>query len=156
MRKIKSVGVIAAVATVLLVAAPNVRLGQNLQEFETLNKKATEPFNAGKYEEAIPLVQRVLSMREKAVGPDHPDVAESLRILAGLHTRQGRYGDAEPLYQRSLAIFEEAHGPDHPNVATSLNNLAGLYTRQGRHAEAELLYKRSLPIVEKALGPDHP
>ena len=93
---------------------------------------------------------------EKALGPDHPDVAQSLNNLALLYVNQGRYADAEPLYKRSLAINEKALGPDHPDVATSLNNLAVLYANQGRYADAEPLYKRSLAIREKALGPDHP
>ena len=74
-----------------------------------------------------PLYKRALAIREKALGPDHPDVAKSLNNLAGLYREQGRYADAEPLFKRSLAIYEKALGPDHPDVATSLNNLAGLY-----------------------------
>ena len=97
-----------------------------------------------------------LAIAEKALGPDHPDVATILHNLASLYHAQGRYADAEPLYKRSLAIMEKALGPDHPDVATSLNNLALLYHAQGRYADAEPLYKRSLAIREKALGPDHP
>ena len=69
--------------------------------------------------------KRSLAIREKALGPDHPDVAGSLNNLAVLYHDQGRYAEAEPLYKRSLAIEEKALGPDHPDVATSLNNLAG-------------------------------
>ena len=101
-------------------------------------------------------MKRSLAIREKALGPDHPDVGTSLSNLAVLYQSQGRYADAEPLYKRSLAIREKALGPDHPDVGTSLNNLAGLYQSQGRYAEAEPLFKRSLAIREKALGPDHP
>ena len=105
---------------------------------------------------AEPQYQRSLAIREKALGPDHPDVAQSLNNLAVLYDSQGRYADAEPLYQRSLAIREAALGPDHPDVAQSLNNLALLYCNQGKYAEAEPLYRRSLAIWEKASGPDHP
>jgi CHAT domain-containing protein/Flp pilus assembly protein TadD len=100
--------------------------------------------------------KRILAIREKALGPNHPDVAQSLNNLASRYQDQGRYADAEPLYNRSLAIYEKALGPNHPDVATSLNNLAGLYYVQGRYADAEPLYKRSLAILEKALGPNHP
>ena len=110
----------------------------------------------GRYAEAEPLYKRALAIREKALGPDHPDVGTSLNNLAGLYRAQGRYAEAEPLYKRGLAITEKALGPDHPDVGTSLNNLAVLYQRQGRYAEAEPLYKRGLAIREKALGPDHP
>ena len=48
--------------------------------------------------------KRSLAIVEKALGPDHPDVAASLNNLAVLYQHQGRYADAEPLYKRSLAI----------------------------------------------------
>ena len=58
----------------------------------------------GKYAEAEPLYQRALAIREKALGPEHPDVANSLNNLAVLYRAQGKYAEAEPLYQRALAI----------------------------------------------------
>ena len=122
----------------------------------SLNNLAALYDDQGRYADAEPLYKRSLAIREKALGPDHPDVATSLNNLAVLYDNQGRYADAEPLYKRSLAIREKALGPDHPDVATSLNNLAVLYENQGRYADAEPLYKRSLAIFEKALGPDHP
>jgi tetratricopeptide (TPR) repeat protein len=95
-------------------------------------------------------------IREKALGPKHPDVATSLNNLAMVFSELGRYVEAEPLYKRSVAIYEQALGPDHINVANSVNNLALLYQAQGRYTDAEPLYQRSLAIREKALGPDHP
>jgi tetratricopeptide (TPR) repeat protein len=76
--------------------------------------------------EAKPLLHRSLALREKALGPDHPDVAPGLNNLAALYYAQGQYAKAEPLYQRSLAIYEKALGPDHPDVAKSLENYAAL------------------------------
>ena len=78
----------------------------------------------GYYQEAEPLLQRALDIREKALGPEHPDVADSLNNLAVLYHDQGKYGEAEPLYQRALAIDEKALRPRAPDVAISLNNLA--------------------------------
>ncbi|MEM6496187.1 MAG: tetratricopeptide repeat protein, partial [Pseudomonadota bacterium] len=109
-----------------------------------------------RYAAAEPLHKRGLAIREKALGPDHPNVGIALNNLAGLYLVQGRYAAAEPLYKRSLAIREKALGTDHPKVGTALNNLAALYERQGRFAAAEPLYQRSLAIWEKVLGPGHP
>ncbi len=39
----------------------------------------------GRYAEAEPLHRRALAIREKALGPDHPDVAASLNNLASLY-----------------------------------------------------------------------
>ena len=108
------------------------------------------------YAEAEPLYERALAIWEKALGPDHPDVALSLNNLAGLYRAQGAYERAGPLYERALAIREKALGPDHPSVATSLNNLAALYYAQGAYERAGPLYERAQAIREKALGPGHP
>jgi tetratricopeptide (TPR) repeat protein len=110
----------------------------------------------GRYTEAEPLYRRALTIREKLLGPDHPDSAASLNRLAALCRHQGRYTEAELLYRRALAIREKSFGPVHLDTAATLNNLALLYDNQGRYAEAERLYQRVLAIHEKALGSEHP
>jgi len=102
------------------------------------------------------LYKRSLAIKQKALGPDHPDVATVQGNLAMLYQAQGQYAPAELLQKRALAIFEKALGPEHPAVATSLGNLAELYRAQGRYAAADPLCKRSLAIDEKAHGPNHP
>jgi CHAT domain-containing protein/Flp pilus assembly protein TadD len=141
--------------------SPPAALGQSSSIWDTvdaaaLNQQVTQLYNQGRYSEAIPLAQRALAILEKARGPDHPDVANSLNNLARLYSAQGRYFDAELFHKRSLAILEKAFGPDHPDVAASLNNLAEVYYAQGRYADAESLFKRSLAIKAKAFGPNHP
>jgi len=103
-----------------------------------------------RYVEAELLYQRALSIREQSLGPEHPDVADSLNNLANLYDSQGKYAEAELLYQRALSIREQSLGPEHPDVAALLNNLASSYRAQGKHAEAELLYQRALHIREQS------
>jgi tetratricopeptide (TPR) repeat protein len=110
----------------------------------------------GRYTQAEPLLERALAIREKALGPEHPDVAASLDILAGLYDDQARYAQAKPLYRRALAIRRKALSPEHPHLATSFNNLAILCCNLGRHARAKALHQRALAIREKVLGPEHP
>jgi tetratricopeptide (TPR) repeat protein len=74
---------------------------------------------------------RSLMINEKALGPEHPDVATSLNNLAGLYRAQGKYAEAEPLYKRALAIREKVLGPEHPHVAIVCKNMAGLYWKIG-------------------------
>lgn len=45
------------------------------------------PVAQGNYDEAEPLFTRALAIREKALGPEHPDVASSLNNLAVLLNR---------------------------------------------------------------------
>jgi tetratricopeptide (TPR) repeat protein len=87
-----------------------------------------------------------LAIREKAPGPDHPDVATCLNNPAALYWEQGKYAQAEPLYRRALAITEKALGPDHPNVATVLENYARLLRAMKRGAVAGELEARAQAI----------
>ena len=66
----------------------------------SLNNLAGLYQHQGRYADAEPLYKRSLAIYEKALGPDHPDVARSLNDLALLYAKQGRYADAEPLYKR--------------------------------------------------------
>jgi tetratricopeptide (TPR) repeat protein len=91
-----------------------------------LNQAGFYLYGRARFSNAQPLYQRALAIWEKALGPEHRNVATSLNNLAGLYHAQSRYAQAEPLYQRALAIREKALGPDHPDVATSRNNLAEL------------------------------
>src|SRR5215831_12033172 len=97
-----------------------------LQEALKLHTESQRLSRAGKYDESRPMAERALELREKALGPEHPDVAQSLNNLAILYRLKGDNAKAEPLYQRALAIFEKALGPEHPDFARSLNNLANL------------------------------
>src|SRR6266508_1045602 len=111
---------------------------------------------AGKYDEALSLVERALEIRERLLGTEHRDVAAGIDSLAGVYSDRGEYVKAAPLYLPALAIREKALGIDHPDTATVASNLGKLYHYQGKYGEAEPLYKRSLDIREKALGKDHP
>jgi tetratricopeptide (TPR) repeat protein len=156
MRGFSKIGVVSALIGGMLVATASVSSGQTLNDADALNKKVIELYNAGKYADAIPLAQRLLAIREKAFGGDHPDLASPLNNPAALYSAQGRYADAEPLVKRSLAIREKALGSDSLTLAPTLTNLAWLYYHQGRYAESEPLHKRALAIIENTLGHDHP
>jgi tetratricopeptide (TPR) repeat protein len=121
-----------------------------------LFKTALYLVDRAQYDQAEPLYQRALRIREQAYGSDHHLVAWSLNRLAILYRKQCKYDQAEPLYQRALRIREQAHGPDHPDVAHPLNGLADLYRKQGKYDQAELLYHHALHILEQTHGPDHP
>jgi CHAT domain-containing protein/Tfp pilus assembly protein PilF len=125
-----------------------------LGESQALNKFANFYYSKRDYNKAEQFFQRALAIREKALGAEHPSVANTIRNLALLYEDKGDYIKAEPLYQRALAIREKAFGPDRPIVADTLNDLAILYIEKGDYGKVEPLYQRALAIYEKAFGPD--
>jgi CHAT domain-containing protein/Flp pilus assembly protein TadD len=127
-----------------------------LHEARKVQTEFVRLYRAGKYDEARPLAERVLEIREKVLGPEHTEVAQAINNLAIVYQQRGDYAKAESLFQRAMTIREKVLGPEHPDTAQSLNNLASFYRRSGYLAKAESLYQRSLTIREKVLGPEHP
>ena len=153
------IAVIALVVCPWLVGIGEIGIlpaAAQVDEATRLSQQLSKLYNDSRYSEAIPIARRLLELLQKDLGPEHPDVAQSLNNLAMLYVEQRGYSDAEPLYKRSLAIYEAKLGKDHPDVASTLNNLANVYELQGKYADAEAFYQRSLAIREKVHGPDHP
>jgi CHAT domain-containing protein/Tfp pilus assembly protein PilF len=126
-----------------------------LQEGRQLHAEGVRLDRAAKYDEALPVMERALAIREKTLGPEDPLVAEALNSLANLHIAKGDYVKAESLVQRALAIREKVLFAEHPDIAVSLTSAAVLYWRTGDYAKAEPLNQRVLAIREKVLGPEH-
>ena len=110
----------------------------------------------GRYSDAQLFYERSLAVREKILGPDHPDIATSLSDLGGLYNAQGRSPEALSLQLRALSIREKVFPSDPAAVANSLNNLAEVYRSQGLFKDAEPLHRRSLAMREKIYGKSDP
>lgn len=82
--------------------------------------------------QAVVPLQRSLEIRETALDPDHPRVAQALHQLASVYVQWKKFGDAEQLYKQALEISENAYGADHPHAARELEALATLYHKQNK------------------------
>ncbi len=102
-----------------------------------------------KFKEAEVLCKRALEIREKCLGPLHPDVAKQLNNLALLCQNQGKYDDVESYYKRAIEIYIKTLGIDDPNVAKTKNNLASAYLKQQKYKEAEQIYKDVLTRAQE-------
>jgi CHAT domain-containing protein len=78
-------------AVVLRVAKEDER---DLYEASILFTESRRLFLAGKYDEAIPLIGRVREIREKVLGPEHPETGNALNELAVLYAAKGDIGQA--------------------------------------------------------------
>src|SRR5262245_35000947 len=144
-----------AFALLIVLSGSAPALAQS-EELATLNRRIGQLYQAGKYDEAIPLAQHLVELTRPHSRKERRAHANALGILGDLHREKGRYAEAEPLYKSAHSMLEKELGQDHREVGQSLNRLGLLYWAQGRYAEAEPLYKRALAIDEKGLGPDHP
>jgi len=102
------------------------------------------------------LHRQALDLREHIFGSEHPDVAESLNILAMFARLQNDFEQAEEFHRQALTIRKQAFGSTHIVVAESLNNLGVLYRTQRKYEQAELLLQQALSVHEQLLGSEHP
>jgi tetratricopeptide (TPR) repeat protein len=111
----------------------------------------------GRYGEAEELHARCIAIKERAMGPTHPQVPQVPSTPHACLPLQRPAGIAFVTVNRACCSESgiETAGID-AQVALSLANLAALLQVQGKYAQAEELLHRALMIREDALGPDHP
>jgi tetratricopeptide (TPR) repeat protein len=98
----------------------------------------------GRAQEADPLVQWALTVREERFGKDSVQVATTLHVLTLIASAQMQYSRAEGLLTRALAIWETELGPDHPLITVGQNDLATLYLHQRKYSQAETIFRQVL------------
>ena len=116
----------------------------------------------GGLSEAEPLYQRVLSIAEKAMGPEHASIGMVLGNLAELYRTQGRHAEAEPLAKRSVAIREKASGDAQSSGGSGADEPASLLSQvnqlyqAGKYAEAIPIAERFVQVIEARHGTEGP
>ena len=108
---------------------------------ELLDRAGSYFHGRAAYAQAATLFRDALAIREKVLGPKHPNTATSLNKLAVLLRDQGDLAGARPLFERALAIYEKVLGPEHPHTATSLHGLATLMQDRGDSLGARQLFE---------------
>lgn len=91
--------------------------------------------------------RQLVELREQAFGPDHPDVASALHILAARYHLVHRYDQAQALYERALGIRTESLGHDHPSTVEVLEDLGDLWRDKRDRHRAQSAYALALAAV---------
>jgi tetratricopeptide (TPR) repeat protein len=110
----------------------------------------------GRYREAKPLREEVLTTRRDLLGDEHPDTAVGYNNLAANLNAMGRYAEAEEHLRKALSLRRKLLGEENPGTALGYNNLAVNLSYQKRFAEAEDAYRKALALFHRLLGDTHP
>ena len=100
--------------------------------------------------------ERVLEVRARVLGEEHPDTLTSMGNLAVTLSAQGDHAGARQLEERVLEVRKRVLGEEHPSTLTSMGNLAVTLSAQGDHAGARQLQERVLEVRTRMLGEEHP
>ncbi|KAJ4955607.1 hypothetical protein NE237_012390 [Protea cynaroides] len=108
----------------------------------------------GRFEEAIPVLERAITVPDVAKGPDHALAAFSGYMQLGdTHSMLGQLDKSIACYDAGLRIQMEALGESDPRVAETCRYLAEAYVQAMQFDEAEKLCKKTLEIHREHNAP---
>lgn len=110
----------------------------------------------GELGQAKVILEDIRELRQQLLGSEHPDLAVTLKELAGIARQQGDSDEAERLYLEALEINEAMLGNEHPETANTLNSLAVFYRGLGNDVLSLEYAQRALAGARKVYGPQHP
>ncbi|WP_438017269.1 CHAT domain-containing tetratricopeptide repeat protein [Sorangium sp. So ce315] len=97
----------------------------------------------GRYFEALSAAERLLELRQRVLGPEHPQTSLAAIWAANHYRRVAEYHKAASLLERVLALLEREGIPGDLLIA-ELGTLALVYREMGDFRRAEALYRRLL------------
>lgn len=126
-----------------------------LETAETLRSLARALTETGRFDEALPLCDRSVSLLE-ALGPDASGaLAQSLQVRAYLLHEKGDYPRARVDIERARSLSESIH-PVHPETARVLTLLGEQLWLEGSPVDARDLLTRASAMTESVLRLGHP
>jgi tetratricopeptide (TPR) repeat protein len=87
-------------------------------------------------EDPEPLFMHSLRIKQKVIGENHPDTAESLYRLADFYRSRERYAEAEPLYESAISILDAQPESDEFHTRWMRSGYAEFLRETGREARA--------------------
>jgi len=107
----------------------------------------------GRLAEAVEDMQLAIAAKERALGPDAPDVGISVLSLANTLVSLGEQARGIEISERGIKILSAGFGPEHPDTALALSNHGEFLWREGRYSEAAEFAARALVILERETDP---
>lgn len=128
-----------------------------LQEVQKISAEVVKLFQQKKYDEALPLAQKAISMRENELGANHITVAQAWRNLAYIQLQLEKRKEAEKAFKTAFSIYEKNQplAPADEKLFAELLETVGFYEAINRDViEAEKKYLRAVELREKVNGKD--
>jgi CHAT domain-containing protein/tetratricopeptide (TPR) repeat protein len=121
-----------------------------------LNQLQIVSGQAGHYQDAIDAARRLVEIRQKTLGEEHPSTIAAKSDLGALYGAAQLYESAAPLL-RDAAAYWQKHNPPAPlQLARALNDLAVVERGVGSLSEAQSLLEKTLELRKAALSGDDP
>jgi tetratricopeptide (TPR) repeat protein len=126
-------------------ATQHYQLAADLEPDNLTYLKAAAEFSYAfqEFQETGHLLEQVLSIQGKLLGPEHPDLAQTLNNLGVLRHTQGRHAEAEAFYLWALEICDSKGHSQDQDALNLRQNYAAFLQEVGRHREADAVKTRA-------------
>ena len=100
-------------AAAAAVARPTPEQRQaRLKERDRYGAEVDRLYDAGKFDEAVPVAEKMLAIEREVLGSDSDDAVSSLSYLASIQQARGDFADARKLFEEVLAAKTKRFGND--------------------------------------------
>ena len=120
-----------------------------IKEAEQLSAQVVKLYQSGKFDDALPLAERALALREKVLGSDNELVAAALRNLAEVQLAKKRNKEAEATYEKYLSVYGKVLGETNSNFINALDRYVCLLVGINRRDKALEIQNRLYKLDNK-------
>ena len=92
-----------------------------------MNNLGSVYISAGKFDQALPLLEEALNRSKAELAPDHPGTLFCMSNLGMMYLKVGKLDLAVPLLEETLELTSTKVGRDDPQTLTCMGNLAAAY-----------------------------
>lgn len=136
-------------------ALERMGLGHERTRGWILTGRAAIAIRLHEFGSALSLARDAVRLKEKTLGPDHPDVGNSLIDLDVALVGSGQPAEALIVNDRAMRIHRQAYGDDSSYVAVSLSNRGEALYALGRYRDAQAAFESAIARWTAVFGPEH-
>ena len=115
---------------------PALEAKAELDSLAPLSELVQEHRQAGKQDQALPLLIKIVTVKKARLGPQDPDTLNSVNELGVLYWQLRQYDKSVPVFEELVKIREVKLGRDHVGTLGAVANLGVNYRDAGRLKEA--------------------
>jgi eukaryotic-like serine/threonine-protein kinase len=118
--------------------------------------RAIVAFRHGDFQSIAREFDLALALKQKALPPNHPDIAITLNTLAYFHAEVGEGEQALIEAQAAIDIYSAAYGGQSPLLWSAFDNRGVALRVLRRYREAESDLRTAVAEIDALIGTEHP
>lgn len=146
--RVRWIPVVIPLAAAVQLATAAVTDADRTQVYQSFRTQ----FDARRYQEALPIAERLVALTEEQYGADNRALVNPLTNLGTTQYRLRDYPAAEKNYLRSVEILEATAGATDRQLMRPLHGLGATYLAAGQYEDGSIALKRAVDLSRNIDG----